>query len=106
MTPLKNIAYKDLKTYLEDEQYIFGVGSVQIREKCLIYGFIRYYSSKPKTKLKVKVDRQTKNVISVKVKDDIYTDLDELKQAIDYKIIQNKNANNNKNKNRNNPGKK
>ena len=105
MTPLKNIPYKKLKVYLENEQYIYSY-MVQIRESSLIYSFRRYYASKPKTKLKVKVDRKTKNVVSVKIGDDIYTDLDVLKPVIDYKIIQSKNSNNHKNKNRNNTGKK
>lgn len=105
MIPLKEIPYKDLKAYLENEQYIYSY-MVQIRENSLIYSFRRYYASKPKTKLKVKVDRKTKNVISVKIGNDIYTDLDILKPVIDYKIIQSKNGSNHKNKNRNYTGKK
>lgn len=81
MTPINKIKYKDLQTYLEG-QSCFGLLASR-RKHTIIYTFERYYNSKRKLTAKVKVMRTTKYVMSVKIRETVYTDYDELKAEIE-----------------------
>lgn len=74
--------FSELKEYL-DEHAVFGL-TAKKRKKTIIYFFRRYYV-KIELSLKVKVDRETKEVISVICKDKVYTDFDDIKKLVEKK---------------------
>ena len=79
MTPLSEIKFSELLTYLTNN-YVFGLTG-QKRKNTIIYSFSRFIYSKP-LRLKVKVMRETKCVMSVMCNGKIYTDFDDVKTLI------------------------
>ena len=75
-----NKTFKELQEYL-NKQSVYGFTCTK-RKTTLIYTFIRYYIGR-KLFIKVKVDRETKQVISVNHQGKVYTDFDELKKLIE-----------------------
>ena len=76
-----NKTFKEIQAFL-NENYAFGF-TVSRRKKYLIYTFVRFFNSKRKLHLRMKVDRETKQVISVNHQGKVYTDFDELKKLIE-----------------------
>ena len=79
---LNTIKFKDFSNYLE-ENNCFGLTASK-RKNTIIYFFERYFIGLF-LHLKIKVDRKTKNVISVMVEDKSYTDLDKIKKLVEKK---------------------
>lgn len=74
-----DIKFIDLDKYLI-ENNCFGL-TASIRKKVIIYKFRRYFT-KIELSLKIKVDKETKKVISVLCNGKEYTDLDEIKAIV------------------------
>jgi len=75
------IKYSELKDYLYSK-YCFGF-TATIRKKVIIYSYRRYILSMGMVNLKVKVDRRTKDVISVLHNGTEYTSFDDVKKIIE-----------------------
>lgn len=75
-----NKTFNELQEYL-NKQSVYGFTCTK-RKTTLIYTFIRYYIGR-KLFIKVKIDRETKQVISVNHQGKIYTDFDELKKLVE-----------------------
>ena len=74
------LKFKDLKDYLYDHA-CFGFTATR-RKKVIIYSFRRYYI-KLELSLKVKVDRITKNVISIMHNGNVYKTFDDVKKLVE-----------------------
>ena len=77
---LNETKFKDFQEYLYDHA-CFGFTATR-RKKVIIYSFRRFYT-KLELLLKVKVDRKTKNVISVMNNGNIYTTFDGIKKLVE-----------------------
>lgn len=81
MTPLSSIKFKEIEDYLQSKKFVGLFASK--RKHTIVYTFERYYNSTRKMSVKIKVMRKTKYVASVKIKDNIFVDFDELKAEIE-----------------------
>lgn len=77
---LKNIKFEDFKNYLTDN-YVFGF-TAAFRKDTIIHSFIRFFNNN-ELKMKVKVNRDTKCVMSVFIEDKPYTDLEDVKEIVE-----------------------
>ena len=76
------IYFNGLKQYLYKNN-VFGF-TVSIRKNVLIYLFRRYFNGRKLT-LKIKVDKKTKNVVSVINNDTVYTNFKDIKNLVEKK---------------------
>lgn len=79
---LSEVKFNGLKNYLYGNS-CFGFIATR-RKHTIIYSFKRLFNG-IKLSLKAKVNRETKNVISVISNGKVYTDFDELKKIVELK---------------------
>lgn len=76
------IKFSELNEYFYNNN-VFGFTATR-RKKVIIYSFTRYYNSLgPRLCLKVKVDRHTKNVISVMSNGITYSNFEDIKKLVE-----------------------
>ena len=86
MTPLIKVKFSELKDYLISDQY-FSPYTAKLDKRTITYRLKRLLPSKgPQLMIAVKVMRKTKFVMSCTIDDTVYTDLESLKEKIEYKI--------------------
>lgn len=84
MTPLIRIKFPEIKEYLMS-QYCFP-STAKIGRRTITYKHVRILPSQsPQITVYVKVMRKTKYVMSCTIGDETYTDLESLKEKIEYR---------------------
>ena len=85
MTPLIKVKFSELKDYLISDQ-CFSPYTAKLDKRTITYRLKRLLPSKgPQLMIAVKVMRKTKFVMSCTIDDTVYTDLESLKEKIEYK---------------------
>lgn len=79
--------FNELKEYLYTNS-VFGL-TATIRKKVLIYHFKRFYNG-IRLQLRIKVDKDTKEVLSVENNGKVYTSFDDIKGLVENKYGQSK----------------